>query len=82
MWSIAGQFSVSLEIYGQVFKVKILCVLSNHVQLLGHKLGVGAGLRLTRAELLPDECNGGMGERELGVCARRESKHWTLSLSW
>ena len=51
MWSVAGQFSVSLEIYGRTFKVKILCVLSSHVQLLGHRLGVGAGLGLTRAEL-------------------------------
>lgn len=58
---------MSLEIYGQTFKVKILCVLSS---LLGHRLGVGAKLGLTRAELLPSEYNGGTQGQE-------REKHWT-----
>lgn len=54
MWPVAGWFSVSLEMYGQTFKVKILCVLSSHVQPLGCRLGVGVELSWN----LPNECNG------------------------
>lgn len=68
MWSVAWQLSVSPEIDGQTFKVKILCILTGHVQLLGCRCAVCAELGLTRAELLPDECVGNRGAQGKGMC--------------
>lgn len=67
---------MSLEMCGQTFKVKILCVLSSHVQPLGRRLGVGVELSLTRAELLPNECNGATEGQE------RDENIGSWSLSW
>lgn len=47
---------MSLEISGHTWEVKVLCVLSSHVQLFGHsRCGVG----LIKAVLLLNESSGG-----------------------